>query len=137
MSSYPPPDPGSSWNSPQGPYTGGGQMVPAEDRNWAVAAHLGSFLAAWVALGLIAPLIVLLVRGSQSPWVRRQAVESLNFQINAAVIITACYLLFFVLIGVPLLIGYLIFYAVVVIVASVRASRGEEFRYPLTVRLVT
>jgi uncharacterized Tic20 family protein len=133
MSSYPPPDPGSSW--PQG--SGSGELVPSEDRNWAVGAHLGSFAAAYVALGLIAPLIVLLVRGGQSPFVRRQAVESLNFQLNAFVIIAVGWLLVIVGIGLLILFAYGILYVVCVVLASVKASRGEDFRYPLTVRLIS
>jgi len=57
----------------------------AEERNWAVAAHVGSFVSAWFALGMFAPLIVLLIKGSSSPFIRAHAVESLNFQINALV----------------------------------------------------
>ncbi|MBW0116658.1 DUF4870 domain-containing protein, partial [Pseudonocardia abyssalis] len=128
MSSYPPP--GSSW--PQG--SGSGELVPSEDRNWAVGAHIGSFVAAYVALGLIAPLIVLLVRGGQSPFVRRQAVESLNFQLNALVIIAVGWLLAIVLIGFAILAVYGVFYVICVVLATIKASQGEDFRYPLTVR---
>jgi len=112
-------------------------MAPAEERNWAMAAHLGSFLAAYVALGLLAPLIVLLVKGNDSPFVRRHAVESLNFQLNALVYIVLFALLLFVLIGFVLLPLYAIFYVVVVIRGSIRASSGEDYRYPLTIRFVS
>lgn len=133
MTSYPPPDPGSSW--PQG--AGSGELVPSEDRNWSVAAHLGSFVAAYVALGLLAPLIVLIARGGQSPFVRRQAVESLNFQINALVVIAIGWLLVIVGIGLPILLFYGTFYVICVVLATVNASQGRDFRYPLTVRLIS
>ena len=55
------------------------------EKNWAMIAHMGAFVAAWVALGLLAPLFVLLTKGKESEFVRRHAVESLNFQINALV----------------------------------------------------
>lgn len=132
MSSYPPPGPGS-WPQQPGP---SGAMVPSEDRNWAVGAHIGSFAAAYVALGLIAPLIVLLARGGQSPFVRRQAIESLNFQINALVIIAIGWLLAIVLIGFAILAVYGVFYVIVVVLATIKASQGEDFRYPLTLRLI-
>jgi uncharacterized Tic20 family protein len=108
-----------------------------EERNWAMGAHLASFLSAWFALGLFAPLAVLLLKGGSSPFVRRHAVESLNFQINACVWTVLLVLLCFVLIGFVLLPLYGIFYVVCVVLASVRASRGEDYRYPLTVRLVS
>lgn len=140
MSSYPPPDPGQSWN----PQTGGGwiddhaggELVPADDRNWAVGAHVGSIVTAGFALGLVAPLVVLLVRGPQSPWVRRHAVESLNFQLNAAVLTVVFALLMFVLIGFVLLPLYGVFYLVCVVLGTTAASQGREFRYPATLRLV-
>ncbi len=109
----------------------------AEERNWAVAAHVGSFVTAWFALGVFAPLLVLLIKGKDSPFIRRHAVESLNFQLNALVLTVVFALLIFVLIGFVLLPLYGIFYVIVVILGTVRAGQGEDYRYPLTVRLVT
>jgi hypothetical protein len=114
-----------------------GAQTTAEERNWAMAAHLGSFVAAYVFLGLLAPLAVLLVKGNSSAFVRRHAVESLNFQINALVYLVVFTLLLFLLIGFVLLPLYAIFYLVVVIIAGVRASRGEEYRYPMTIRFIS
>ncbi|WP_339122923.1 DUF4870 domain-containing protein [Pseudonocardia sp. D17] len=127
-----PPPPSGSWDP-------GGRPGPltSEDRNWAMAAHVGSIVTAWFALGLIAPLVVLLLRGDASPFVRRHAVESLNFQINAFVLTIVFALLMFVLVGFILLPVYGVFYLVCVVIATVRASNGEEYRYPLTVRLVS
>jgi uncharacterized Tic20 family protein len=114
-----------------------GEPTTAEERNWAMAAHIGSFVAAYVFLGLLAPLIVLLAKGNTSPFVRRHATESLNFQLNALVYLVVFALLLLVLIGLVLLPLYAIFYVVVVIIGSVRASRGEEYRYPGIVRIIS
>jgi chromate transporter len=35
-------------------------MSPQDERLWATLAHVGSFVTAWFALGLFAPLVVLL-----------------------------------------------------------------------------
>lgn len=107
-----------------------------EERNWAVGAHAGSIITAWFALGLIAPLVVLLVKGGSSAFVRRHAVESLNFQLNALVYSIVFALLMFVVIGFVLLPLYGLFYLGCVILATIKASAGEEFRYPLTVRVI-
>ena len=40
-------------------------------------------------------------------------------------------------VGLLLFVALGVFYLVVVILASVRASRGEDFRYPLTFRFVS
>lgn len=122
-----------------------GQPVPetSDDRTWAMVSHLGSFLAAWIALGILCPILVLVAK-SRSAFVRHHAYESLNFQLNALVIAVVGGGLGFV-IGVvtlglawillaPIALAYIVFYCAVVIQASLAANRGEPYRYPLTVR---
>jgi hypothetical protein len=89
-----------------------------------------------VALGFLCPLIVLLVKGNESPFIRSHAVESLNFQITAAILTIIFVILIFVVIGIFLLIALGIAYVVLVIMATVAASRGELYRYPLSLRFV-
>ena len=113
-----------------------GAGLTQEDRTWALASHVGSLVSAWFAFGFLAPLLVMLLK-SDAPFVRRHAVESLNFQINALIYIVVCFVLMFVLIGFVLIVVYGIFYLVCVITATVRASNGAEYRYPLTLRLVS
>ena len=45
-------------------------------------------------------------------------------------------LLVIVFIGIPILIGLWILNTVLVIIASVKASEGKFYRYPLTIRLI-
>ena len=111
-------------------------MKPADERTWAMLAHLGSFVAAYIALGLVAPLIVLLVKGNESAYVRAHAVESLNFQITALIAALVSIPLVFVLIGIPMLIVIGVLYLIWVIQASIAANRGEYFRYPINWRIV-
>jgi hypothetical protein len=119
------------------PLHSGPSGVPSDqERTWALVAHVGSFLAAYVALGFLCPLIVLLVKGNESPYVRYHAVESLNFQITAAILTVVFAILIFVVIGIFLLITLGIVYVVFVIMATVAASRGELYRYPVSLRLV-
>ena len=123
-------------------YETGGVAPTSQERNWAMAAHLGSFVAAYVALGLLAPVVVLLVKGNESRFVRAHAVESLNFQITTLIWFVAAVLLGLVTFGlaliviIPVAIAYAIFYLIVVIIAGVRASGGDAYRYPLTLRFV-
>ena len=106
------------------------------EKNWAMIAHMGAFAGAWVALGAFAPLIVLLTKGKESDFVRRHAVESLNFQINALGWIFISVILFIAVIGVFMLAAFGVYYLIVVIWASVTASRGHRFRYPMLIRFV-
>lgn len=116
----------------QGPFP----VPSSEERTWAWVAHAGSILAAWAALAFVAPLLVLLLKGKDSAFVRRHAVESLNFQITTLIYAAISFVLIFVLIGIFLLVALGIFWIVAVVVGTVRAANGEEFRYPLTLRLV-
>jgi uncharacterized Tic20 family protein len=110
---------------------------PSDDeRTWGMAAHLGSFLAAWVALGLLAPLLVLLVKGKDSAYVRHHAMESLNFQLNALVWIGIAVVLMLVLVGFVILPLVGLWYVGFVVAASVRANNGVWYRYPAIIRIV-
>jgi uncharacterized Tic20 family protein len=111
-------------------------VVPAEDRNWAMGAHLSAFLAAYIALGFLGPLVVLLVRGERSQFMRRHAVEALNFNITVLIWIAIGVLTIIIGIGILVLVVVGILYVVTVIIGAMRASSGEEYRYPLTIRFV-
>jgi uncharacterized protein len=123
-----------------GPSAGGppGQrpLPPDQERLWGMLAHLLSFVAAYIALGFLAPLIVLMVFGQRSAYVRAHAVESLNFNLTWLLYAVVAVVLAFLLIGIVILIALGIAYLVLVIIASVRANNGEFFRYPLTIRFV-
>jgi uncharacterized Tic20 family protein len=113
------------------------------DRNWASASHWGTLVAAWLAMGFIAPLLIMLTKGNESPFVRKHAVESLNFQISLLIYGTAAVLFSIFTIGLGLIIvipvGIVAVIAALVflIQASIKANNGEDYRYPLTLRLVS
>ncbi len=118
----------------------------ADDNTWAMAAHIGALVAAWFAFGFLAPLVVMLVK-SESPYVRRHAVESLNFQISiliygivGAIVAFVLALVTFgigLLVIVPVAIAAGIAILIVMILATVAASKGEDYRYPLTIRFIS
>ena len=118
------------------PPPGQGQLSPDQERLWAMLAHLLSFVAAYLFLGFVAPLVVLLVFGPRSPYVRAHAVESLNFNLTWLLYAIVGVVLAFLVIGIPILIALGIAYLVLVVIASVRANNGEFFRYPLTIRFI-
>ena len=132
------PPPGQPYG---GPPPGTGPRMPAgptsEERTWALAAHVGSLVAAWFAMGFIAPLVVMLLKGKESPFVRRHAVESLNFQISLLIYLVISVILVFLLVGILLLAALGVFALVVIILATVAASNGQDYRYPLTIRLIS
>lgn len=133
--------PGEQPPSPQPPVYGSrpveqGGLTP-DEVTWGGAAHWGALVAAVVALAFLGPLIVLLVKGNESAYVRRQAVESLNFQLSVLIYAIVSFVLIFVVIGFVLLPLVGLFWLVFTILGSVRAARGEEYRYPVTIRMVS
>lgn len=117
-------------------------LAPSEERMWALVAHVGVFVAAWFAMGFLCPLVIWLIYRERSEFVRRHALESLNFQLSLliyAVVAVVLVLVTFglgVLVAIPLLLIGAVAALVVIIRATVAASNGREYRYPLSIRLV-
>ena len=138
----PPPPPGGpppGGPPPGGPPPGGpGQqpLSPDQERLWAMLAHLLSFVAAYLFLGFVAPLVVMLVFGPRSAYVRAHAVESLNFNLSWLLYAIVSVVLIFIGIGILILLALGIAYVVLIVIASIRANNGEFLRYPLTIRFV-
>ncbi|ANH40207.1 hypothetical protein I601_3808 [Nocardioides dokdonensis FR1436] len=137
MSDAPPPYQPQPPHQPphQPPYQQGG-LTP-EERTWGGAAHWSALVGAFVALAFLGPLLVLLLKGSTSPYVRRQAVESLNFQLSMFIYGAISFVLIFVLVGILLLPVVGLLWLIFTIMGSVKTANGEEYRYPLTIRMVS
>lgn len=130
-------------------YGGAGERVevPAPSsgtstaRTWALGAHLSGPLGALLSFGalmVVGPLVVMLTEGTKDAWVRRNAVEALNFAITGLIAMALGYLLMLVTFGflffVPFVVGAV--YVVLGVVAGLQAYKGEDYRYPATLRLV-
>lgn len=140
MSDLSPPPPPESDSRPPSPPPTQGWVHPSgltnEVRNWALAAHLSAFLGAWVALAFLGPLVVWLVKRDEHPFIAMHAREALNFNLSVLLYFIVGVVLAFVLIGFLLLAALGVAWFVLTIIAAVRASNGQPYRYPLTIRLV-
>jgi uncharacterized protein len=107
-------------------------------RTWCVLCHAAALLGLFFHfLGhLLGPLIVWLVKRGDSPEVDAHGKESLNFQISMLIYDAIAAILCVVLIGIPILIALWIMNTVLVIIASIQASEGKFYRYPITIRLI-
>lgn len=109
----------------------------SDERTWAMLCHLGGLAGYAVPFGhLIAPLVIWLIKKDQMPFVDDQGKESLNFQISITIYLAICIPLFFVLIGIPLMVVISVFDVVVIVIAAVKANQGIAYRYPLCIRFV-
>ncbi len=87
-------------------------------------------------MGFIAPLLVFLIKGKDSRFVRSHSLEALNFQISIMIYAVVSAVLTLLLIGFVLLFGLVVIGIVFPILAAVKASKGEYYTYPLTIRLL-
>jgi uncharacterized Tic20 family protein len=103
------------------------------DKLWNVLCHLSAFLG----VALILPLIVYLVtKDDPNSTIPQHAKETLNFHISLFIYGIISAILIVVVIGAFLLVAIAIGGFILAIVGAVKASNGELYRYPLTIRLV-
>jgi uncharacterized protein len=107
-------------------------------KTWCVLAHASAllgFIIPWV-FHILGPLIVWLAKRTDSPEIDAHGKESLNFQISMLIYNLVAGVLCLVLIGFALLFILHILNLVLVIVASIQASEGKHYRYPITIRFI-
>jgi uncharacterized protein len=116
---------------PHGPYSPPPPSLK-EERNWAMACHLSS-LSAFLGVpfgNVIGPLIIWLMKKDQFPLVADQGKEAVNFGILLTIFYLLAGLTAFFLIGIPALCVLPFVHLYFAVVASMRASEGEAYRYP-------
>ncbi|HSX63196.1 MAG TPA: DUF4870 domain-containing protein [Pseudoxanthomonas sp.] len=117
----------------------------AEEKQWAMFAHLSALTALFTGGlgGVVGPLIIWLIKKDTLPFVNDQGKEALNFNITVLIAIVILSIVGTILLVV--LIGFLFFllagvvavaWLVLTIIGTIKASNGEAYRYPLTLRLI-
>jgi uncharacterized Tic20 family protein len=137
--------------------------IATEERNWAMAAHLGALVAvAGLPFGhVLGPLIVYLIKGHESAFVGEHARASLNYQITISVLgIVAilvgvgfslafiagsepspdakygiAFVTLWVALGAAALV-ILLLSIIFIIMGSIAASQGRPYTYPLAIRFL-
>lgn len=123
------------------------ELSEADQKNWAMAAHLSALIAFVGVPSLVGPLVVWLMKKDESPFIASHSRDALNFNISALIYVVVGSLLFGVIGVLTLGIGFLlaipaaiigfIVWLVLVIQASMAASNGREYKYPFTINLIS
>jgi len=136
--------PASSAGAPPPPVS----APTAEERQWAMFAHLsallGGLVTGWIGGWgwFLGPLIIWLMKKDSMPFVNDQAKEALNFNITVAIIFVILTILGIVTLGVgflialPLMIIIGIAALVFIIMAAIKANEGIAYRYPFALRFI-
>lgn len=152
MSQYPHSGPHDPY---PGPYAQQGQGAPfghdqvrmapdGSDRGVAIFAHLAAPIGNLVSAGslpFLGPLIVWLIYRRRSPFVRQAAAGSFNFNLGMTVLSLIGYVMVLTVILLP--VGFILVALAAIfslwfsIVGAIRASRGEPYRYPMQLRVLS
>jgi len=103
------------------------------DKIWSMFCHLSVFLGIGIFL---VPFVVYLAMKNESQYVADNAREALNFHISFLIYAICCIPLYFIYIGIVLHLILVLGLFIFAIVATITASDGGCYRYPLTIRLV-
>ncbi|HEY3700555.1 MAG TPA: DUF4870 domain-containing protein [Spongiibacteraceae bacterium] len=122
--------------------TNDAEFLPAigqskEERTWATLSHLSIVAQIFLPILVFAPLVILMIKGNQMPFVKMQSKEVLNFQITLLLAGVAGCLLIVVGIGIVLLFALWLYSIVAGIIGAVKANEGVAYRYPINLRLIS
>ena len=123
--------------------------ISADERQWAMLAHLSALLgylltSGWggSAGGFLGPLIVWQMKKDTMPFVDQQGKEALNFSISICIAFAVLFAFTIMTLGIGIILTLPAFllvglYALVfTIIASVKANEGVAYRYPIAIRLI-
>ncbi len=108
----------------------------SNSRNLAMLSHLSAFVAFIGIPSLVGPLVVWLLN-RDDPYVEAQAKDALNFNISFLLYGLAAAISIIILVGIIALPAVVVTWFALVIVASVKAANGENYRYPFTIQFVS
>ena len=113
-------------------------VTSSSTRTWCILCHASALLGLFFHfLGhIFGPLIVWILKRAEASEIDAHGKESLNFQLSMLIYDAVAVTLCFVLIGIPILIGLWILNIILIIIASIKASEGQLYRYPLTIRFL-
>lgn len=110
------------------PYASNEPMPPQSEKGWSIATHLLG-----IPFEFFAPVLGYLLFNGKGPFISHHVRESLNFGITMliAVVVLAISIIGIILLWLPPLI-----WVIFRLVAAYKTSKGEYFKYPLTLRFV-
>ena len=104
----------------------------SDDKNIATITHL-----AGTVFSFVPALIVWVLKKDDSAYLADQAKEALNFQITIALAMFVASILVWLLIGFILIPIVWLLNIVLCIIAAIATSKGERYRYPFCLRLLS
>ena len=115
----------------------------AEERQWAMFAHLSALSACVTGIGaIVGPLVIWQIKKNEMPFVDDQGKEATNFNITMLIICVALWIFTIITFGIGILITFPAFvlvglaWLIFTIIAGIKANEGVAYRYPFAIRLI-
>ena len=120
-----------------------------DTNNWAGGVHVAAFILAvftsWSAGigGMVAAFIVWLMKKDESSFIRKHAAEAFNFNFSMFVYAAASLLFVVFTLGIGVLVIWPVWILLAIIwlwctiKAAIAGFDGKEYRYPLSIRLMS
>jgi len=123
----------SQTNQPaQRPQYDSSNSVGMDVNTYNLLMHLSSLV-----FGFLGPLVMWLISKDKDPRIDEHGKEAVNFQISLILYYILCVIGFFLIVGIFLIFAVLAIQIIFTIIAAVKASNGESYRYPLTIRFIS
>lgn len=118
---------GNSWSNTK-------PLFGMAERTYLMLMHLSQF-ASWLIpfVGIVIPILMWTTNKDNNAEVDRHGKNILNFTISYAIYSIG---LLIIIIGIPLLFVLFAVYAIAVVIATIKASNGEYWHYPLTIQFI-
>lgn len=113
-----------------------GTVVPDSSKTWAAMTHLSAFAMFVGVPSVVGPLVMWLIKKDEDQYADLHGREAINFNLSFLIYGIASAVLIIALVGLFLLPAVLVAWFALVIVATMKASNGEFYRYPLTIRFL-
>ncbi len=106
-----------------------------DSSTWAMILHLSMLLATPApVVGFVAPIVIWQIKKDSMPEIDAHGRAAVNWMISYLIYAAICFALFFVIIGIPMMIILGLLGIVFPIIAGVKASDGVVWNYPMSIR---
>lgn len=111
--------------------------ISVDANMWGMFIHLSQFCGyAFPLAGLIVPIVLWQIKKNDSELIDRHGRIVVNWIITEFILAIVFLLLCFVLVGIPLLIALAVVGVVFPIIGAVKASNGEAWTYPCSIKFL-
>lgn len=116
-----------------GPGSAGFWQPTPSERSTSTWTQVGAIFTAWIV-----PLIVFLVKKDESPFIREQSRQSLNFQLTLIIAYIIADVIAVITLGFGAILYLVIWIVALVfmIIAAVAANKGEVYKVPMSIQFV-